>query len=310
MHLRYCLGAILVLAGTTVSAVGQTKLEWKLKEGDQFFLQTINALRQTIQSTATTITEETTTVQRFRVVKQDARQLVLEKTLRSRRVKNTFLGPGNQADAQKKLDERSAQIAKKLEGAVCTILVEPSTGKIVEVRGVDEHIAKAFGDKPELEKTVAAEVSAKTVKQEMETIFTSLLPGRPVQRGDAWEKRTVISFGPIGEFAADGNYAYEGKSDWDGKSADRVDVAWTLTYAPPGKDSGLPYTIKRAALKTEKAKGTYYFDADKGRLVHFGRTVQVKGMLEILLGSDQAQIEIEEEQRTTIRLLDRDPESK
>jgi hypothetical protein len=310
MHVRHCLGAGFVVAVMSVSAFGQTPLEWRLKEGDQFFLQTVNSLKQTIKWNASTITEETTTLDKFKVVKRDATQLVLEKTIVSRKVKSSVNGPGDSAEAEKKLDERNAQIARKLEGAVCTITMDPGTRKVVTVRGIDEHVARAFGENPDLEKTIAADLSAKTVKADMESLFAALLPDRPVNPGDRWQRKTLISFGAMGEFRADGDYTYRGKSDLDGKSLDRIDVAWTLQYVAPDKESGLPYTIKKADLKTEKAQGTSFFDAAMGRLVQFQRTVHVKGTLEVVLGGDEVQIGIDAEQTGTVRWLDRDPQSK
>src|SRR5437868_15079823 len=61
--LRFMLAALIPLA-LLGPAFGQMHLEWKLKEGDQFFLQTANALKHTIKSTSSTIGEETTTVER------------------------------------------------------------------------------------------------------------------------------------------------------------------------------------------------------------------------------------------------------
>ncbi len=296
MYLRSCGIAVLFVGAIAMPARAQTRLEWKLQAGDQFFLQTASSLKQTIKSLPSTPTEETTTLDRFKVVKQDAHQLALEKTLLWRKFQT------GRAQA-----ERNAQIDKKLEGAVCTVVAEPDLRKIAQVFGFDNHLTKSFGDQPELKNTLATTLGDKAVKQELENDFAAFLPGRPVQTGDRWQAKTILSFGPMGEFRADGDYTYRGKENLEGKPLDRIDVTWTLHYEPPSKDSGLPYTIKKAELKTEKAEGTYFFDADRGRLVLFRRTVVVKGSLDVTLGGDDVQMDLQAEQKGTVQVLDKDP---
>ncbi|HLN29512.1 MAG TPA: DUF6263 family protein [Gemmataceae bacterium] len=311
MHLRSLLGATLALGLASVSASGQVEPSWKLKEGDQFFLQTNNQLRQTTKiSQETVISEDTLTVERFKVLKKDANRLVFEKTILARKVKSGVKGPAAGSATEKSLDEKHAEISKKIEGSACTITMDANLGKVIDVQGVDEFVARTFGDKPALEKTLAASLGARTVKEEVESVFCAFLPGVPVKPGDTWKRKTVISFGAMGEFAADGRYTYRGDDILDGQSLNRIDVKWALNYVPPGKNSGLPYTIKSADLKTEKAEGAYLFDATTGRLVQFQRNVRVKGTIEVSLGGDDAEMNIESQLTTTYRLLGKNPERK
>jgi len=311
MYLRSVFGATLALGLASVSAFGQVDPSWRLKEGDQIFLQTNNQLRQTTKiSQETIISEDTATVERFKVLKKDANRLVFEKTILTRKVKSGVKGPADGSATEKSLDEKYAEISKKIEGSSCTITMDANLSKVIDVQGVDEFVARTFGDKPALEKTLAVSLGARTVKGEVESVFCAFLPDAPVKPGDTWKRKTVISFGTMGEFAADGQYTFRGDEIVDGQALNRIEVKWALDYVPPDKNSGLPYTIKSADLKTEKAEGAYTFEATAGRLVQFQRNVRVKGTIKVSLGGDDTEMNLESQLTTTFRLLGKNPESK
>src|SRR5436190_23079821 len=50
MQRHYRLGAILALATFVLPAHAQVQMEWKLKEGDKFFLETVSMLKQQMRT--------------------------------------------------------------------------------------------------------------------------------------------------------------------------------------------------------------------------------------------------------------------
>src|SRR5262245_42776375 len=77
-----CLG-VLLLAGFALPAYGQVKLEWKFKEGDTFWIETVAKTRQTVKELGreSKREQEQTTVWHFTVVKATADTIILDQVL-------------------------------------------------------------------------------------------------------------------------------------------------------------------------------------------------------------------------------------
>src|SRR5260370_7185889 len=94
MPLPRCIGVVLVLALTALPARAQVQLEWKLKEGDSFFLQTDSKFVQVLELVGKEAGKEIkqeieqTTLLQFKIEKKDEKGvLTVRETIEGLRVK-------------------------------------------------------------------------------------------------------------------------------------------------------------------------------------------------------------------------------
>src|SRR5262249_11337834 len=113
--------------------------------------------------------------------------------------------------------------------------------------------------------------------------------------------------GPIGGFSSEGHYTYQGKTRLNNRDLDRIDATWSLTYAPPKNKGAFPFEITKGEFKTPTAKGTYYFDTDAGKLAQVERQYSMKGTLTMSAVGQEIEMEIEMNQTSKVRLLDKPP---
>jgi hypothetical protein len=128
----------LALVGFAAPAYAQTKLEWKLQEGDKFYLETVTTTKFKTklmdQDQPTKQDVENKTIDRVEVMKKSGQEIVFKKTTESVKLKNK----GEEINDPK-------EPAKRLEGAVLLITLNPSLKTVTKVEGVDEFIKKTFG---------------------------------------------------------------------------------------------------------------------------------------------------------------------
>ena len=241
---------------------------------------------------------DTITVDSYKVVKKTPDQVILEKRIESVQVKAT--GPG--AD----LADQSAQEAK---GAVFTLTLDPRTNTITKVEGVSEFVKRAFSDNAALQQTMAATLNEDSVRNEQQNILTGYLTDKPVQKGDKWTRKSKIPLGPIGSFTSEGEFTNQGKSTLQNRELDKIVAVWTLTYAPPTGKGGMPFEITKGDFKTAHATGTYYFDSRIGKLALIQRQYNMKGAITMSAMGREVEMEIDMDQASTVRLLDKAPAS-
>jgi hypothetical protein len=82
-----------------------------------------------------------------------------------------------------------------------------------------------------------------------------------------------------------------------------------MKYERPGDNvaAGLPFRIKSADLKTEKADGTIQFNTKAGRVESVDMSQSLKGKLSIEIGTMTTEVELSQTQKTTVKTSDKDP---
>lgn len=293
---------LLVIGALAVPAPAhaQVQLQWKLNEGDKFYLESTGITKQVMKIMGTPIQQEfdTTTVDSYKVVKKTAEEIVLEKKVESMKVKASGQGA-----------EAADQMAQKIKGAVFTVTLDPRTNTVTKVEGVAEFVKKIFADNPLMQQTLSAMLNDDSLRDEQQNILIGFLAGKPVAKGEKWTRQSRIPLGAFGGFSSEGEFTYQGKSTLNNKEVDRIDAAWKLTYASPKEKGGLPFEIIKGDFKAPTAKGTYYFDAGNGKLVQLERNHQMKGTITLSALGQEMEMEMEMDQSSKVRLLDRAPSS-
>jgi hypothetical protein len=280
-------------------AQAQVQLQWKLKEGDTFYLEATGTTKQTMKVMGAPVQQEfdTTVVDSYKVVKKTADEIVLEKKVEAMKVKPAGQGA-----------ETADQLAQKVKGAVFKVTVDPHSNTVTKVEGASAFVNRVFADNPAMKQTLSATLNDDSLRDEQQNILLGFLSDKPVQKGDKWNRSSKIPLGPIGAFSSLGEFTYQGKSPLNGKEFDKIDAAWALTYAPPGKDKGgLPFEITKGDFKATTAKGTYFFDSENGKLVQLDRQYIMKGTITMSALGQELEMEMEMDQTSKIRLLDKAP---
>jgi len=275
MPLARYFGVVCVFALTALPARAQVQLEWKLKEGDSFFLQTDSKFVQVLELVGKEAGKEIkqeieqTTLLQFKVEKKDEKTgvLTVRETIEGLRVKGVP-------------DE-------KIQGATFTFTLSPPPKMVVDnFQGYADFIKKVSGDDPAIAKTMKAILSEDLLKVSAKEAF-SFLPDKPVKEGDTWgADRTIkVPIGPLGSMDVVNTYKYEGKDKVGGKEFDKITFTTAVTYAAPKEDSGLTFKVTKGELKTEGAKGKIFFDREAGRLVQYETELKTTGQFTLSINN-------------------------
>jgi len=293
---RACGLALLVLAGLGLPARAQTTLEWKFKEGDKFYVEEVSDMKQSLSVIGKDINQKTkiTTVVSYAVKQVAGKTVRLEQKTESVSVNSSGDGVGGQLE----------KIMEKLQGAAFTVTL--TDGKVTKFEGYEDFIKKvADGDElaAKFGKTLLSE---DLMKKTIELTFGNL-PDKAVKVGDTWSKAATIPFGELGDFKSDNEYTFK-ERDKDGAV---LTYKGTMSYLPPkgpGAFGGLLKIVK-GKMKSDNAKGTIVFDAEKGRLVRATSSMSVRGSLTVEVMGNQIEMDIRVDQSTSSRVLTKNPKS-
>ncbi|HEV3117762.1 MAG TPA: hypothetical protein VGY58_11955 [Gemmataceae bacterium] len=285
--------AVLCALGACAPGQAQTRPEWKLKEGDRFYVETVNTLKGSSKKAGQEYKSdmEIVMVDLYRVARRDASGVVLEKTIVSRKFKS----------ASGELDKLAESLGKKLEGNVLTVQLDPTWQKVMKIGGIKDYVKLFSAD----EKTEGEH--EETIKEEQQIIFAGFLPDKAVEPGQRWQRKSSHeSHKPTANYTAVEDYIYRGKEAVADRDADHIDAAWTVTFVPP-KLEGVEV---KQDLKAEPAKASYFFDSGAGRLVKSERSFHVKGKWTLIYQGKEIVTEVDQDENWRIRLTDENPLAK
>jgi hypothetical protein len=185
-----------------------------------------------------------------------------------------------------------------------TLTIDQNT-KIIKIEGGDEFLKKLVKENPRSEPLLRIILTDEALKQMSDPAF-SVLPGKPVKRGDIWEKKASLDTGPIGSFDTNYKYTYEGR---DESQLQRIKVETTLKYQSPSPNAAgaLAFKIVKADLKSKESKGNILFDSAKGRMAKSDMTLHLTGTLTIDIGGSASEVTLDQTQTTKIRMMDDNP---
>jgi hypothetical protein len=282
------------------SGRSQTTLAWKFKDGETFFVEKVESIKQSADLITKPVTQESeiTTVTQFHVTKVSADGATLEQKFVGAKLKGDLASN----EALKKMMER-------LKGATLTITLSKE-GRLLKLEGYEEAIKKLSGDKAEEAALVKSVLSEESIKTSLTETF-GFLPDREVKKGDAWTKAIKTPLGPFGFLQGDYEYTFKGKPEKAGDKGlvvDQIGVGAKLHFDFP-KNAVVMGDLKvaRAEFKTESAAGTIDFDPSAGKLVRAEMDMSVKGTLTLDNKGTGITVYLEYKTNAKTRLLYKNP---
>jgi hypothetical protein len=283
------------LAVLAAPAFGATKLAWKFKKDDKFFINSSLNTKTKIEFKGQTLEQnvENNTVSQFTVKKKTDDTVVLEQKIIKVKMKVTG-GIGGGGDQEK--------MAGRMKDTVFTFTLDKN-GKVTKFDGYDDMIKKLTKDNKEAAKTTKTILPKDTFEKAVAEVF-GFLPKKEVKKGDTWNNDFTLSLGPIGSFKQKTTYTDEGET----KDGEKLAITSKLTYAPPKGDGGnLPFKVTKGDLKSEGFKGTIYFDAKKGRLVKSDMKATIKGTITMEIMDQEIEMTMEQKLDMSNKVLDKAP---
>jgi hypothetical protein len=317
MMMRACVAAVLMLAGLSGPSHGQVKLEWKLKKGDRFFVETVTTKTGTLTvgDKKTALESVNTIVAAFTVLDKTADGYLVEEEIQLVRDKPTT---GITSLAKAVLKARlepyfEPKTKKPMKGAVFTIVLRPNGA--VQLSGYDKVTRRLAGEleaptggssrspDPTTLKAVRELMPEESWKGFVEDIF-SVVPTGPVAKGNTWTRSTKVGLGALGSFASRFHYTFKEKN----RDGGEIDVKAEMKYSAPANPStDLPFKITAGEIKSESAGGSTVFDPDTGRLVRSTMTIHFKGTLTLEAGGIKSTLQVDQRQTAVSRVLDHNP---
>jgi len=317
--------ACLVVFALTLPAVAQEKanLSWKFDKDKFTFYQTMTTKAEqtlTVMNNPVKQTQEQTFFFKWTLTEVNAekKEATLKQEIIGVKVSIDIGGSKTNYDSTS-TDAATANplsdFFKALQGSEFTLVLDTTPGapvKIKEIKGAKEFVEKLSKTNPQLKPLLEQILSEKALREMAEPTFAAI-PGKEVTKGDKTREPLVtkLNLGPIGSYETTFNYTYGGPTT--DKKFEQINVATDIKYTPPDEKTpgaGLPFKIKEAKLDPSDATGQIVFDTGKGRIVSSKTGVKIKGKLKIDIGGQLTDVDVEQNQTTTITNSDDNPTQK
>src|SRR5579884_149256 len=236
---------------------GQSKLEWKFEKGKPFYQTMTTTTDQTMKVMNNDVTQKQSQTFYFSWTPQeqmpDGKWKLEQKILGVKMdidiggspIKYDSTSPTSAGNASNPLGD----FFKALVGSSFTVIVDPKTYKVTEIKGREEFVNKLANANKQMKPLLEKILSEDALREMAEPTFT-VVPPESVEKGKTWNKKTTLDMGPIGKYENEYTYTYQGQE----KNLDKIDVATKLSYLPPEKAEGiggLPFRIKSAKLESK-----------------------------------------------------------
>jgi hypothetical protein len=288
--------SLVALAALTAPAFGQTNLNWKFKEGDQFYLEERMVSKTTSSVAGMTVTEEQTQVRvsSFKVKSRTKDGVVLEQRIESWKSKIVGGQPG--AEEGTKLLEQATR------GVVFTIELS-SSGKVTKFDGYNQMLKKIQDANPEEAKKFKAIATEEVLRAPLVMVF-DVLPEKAVKKGESWNKEISVPLGPMGTFKFSTAFTYNGAGD----GGEQIGSKGTFSFEPSKADAGdLGFKIVKMDLTKKESTGKLVFDNAKGRLVVNEFTMPLAGTMTIEVQGMQIDVQVDGTETRTLKVLEKRP---
>lgn len=180
------------------------------------------------------------------------------------------------------------------------VIVTPR-GRVREVKGFAEIVADLLKDKPLAAQFTASDNKGAAVAEQESFV---VLSDMPVKTGDKWDVEFEVDLPKLGKLKGKTNYVYEGPDKIGDRKTARIGFTNDLSFEIDIDQGGAKVTGK---LTTSNSSGTVHFDPAAGRVVSIKQNHSLSGQLSADVGGMAIAIESQQEQSTTLELLDKLP---
>jgi hypothetical protein len=289
------MGVVVLLAGVAAPAFGQeVKLEWKFKEGDKFYVEDVTNMKEVINLAGAA--EEKSETKITMVVSYTIKKVTSEAIHIDMKMEHISVKSDGKAG-------QFAKFLKKFQGTEYKIVLTPE-GSIKKFDGFKEAAKLIVGEDKDQNEILKMFVNEESFVKLVEEGF-AWLPAKAVKKDDTWTRETKLPMSPFGEFKVNNSYTYKGKED--GKEV--IGLKQNMKYVPPKVGTKIMdlFTVARSDMKAENAKGTYTFDAEKGRLTGFTMNQTFAGALTLNFNGMELTVDLSLESNGVSRVLDKNP---
>ena len=281
MFLRKILLTLSLVTMMNSLAIGQVKLERTFQEGTTHTVDITSRTEQKLTIAGMEIdtsSDSKTTVKAEVGKRDDAGNLRVQEKITSMLITTKVMGSDYVFDSANpdKVSGSALEIMRPLHKAICrrtSTTVYDRENKITQVEYDEDVLNQLTDDVRTLVKgQFDTEATKKAANDELEK-----LPSDPVNKGDTWEHTTKLNLGAGQVMTVSTRYTYEGETEKDGRTLDRITTkVQSVEFAlEPG--SPLPFTVKESALKAAETKGELLFDRKLGRTVKSSSSIQIVG---------------------------------
>jgi hypothetical protein len=204
-----------------------------------------------------------------------------------------------------------AEFFKNLIGTEFTITFKKG-GEVEKVSGKEDFLRKLGVANPQMEAMLKKILSDEALK-EMSDPLAGIAPpvdkdGKPTEKAvsESWEKSATLPLGPIGSYDRKVKYTFKGK-DPTKAEVDLIEADVNITYKAPAGEDGLLFRIKSGNLAVDPSKKTtsvYKFNRVTGRLDMAELKVNLTGKLTVTINNTDTEVEVYQEQKTTMETKD------
>ena len=213
-------------------------------------------------------------------------------------VRIVVCGPG----AGKPAGDPVSDLFRMMEGAELRFMIDPSDMSVQAIEGHEELIRKLSNTPAQMAPLVSSLVNKDALTRMVAPLF-DFAPLRALRPGDTWERQDVTNLGPIGNYRTRTHNRYVGKSG----AYEKIVTRRTLHYEAPKEPGGLPFTIRKAELKSTSGDGVTLFEARRDRLVSADFEYVLEGKLTIDVGGMETDVELRQTQVSRVRVTDEKP---
>lgn len=269
-------------------------LKWKFAKGDEFVMETVSQLKQTVKVNQQDIKQDLSHITRikYRVTDLGADGVIaLDQEVESMKAANPDGSPsaGNNA------------VLNQLQGSVLKVKLQPDL-KVKEMEGYEEIIKRLAGDDPSLRRVVQSLLSEEQLKQAIQHSL-GFVPQKDVAVGETWNRELHLNLGPLGSVRTVLSFKLAGKATVDGKELIKIEYLPTMQYSPPAADASNPeLAILQGSISLKDGKGVAYFDVQAGRLHSSNLTLQLTGNMKAKLSGKEIPLTFEQTQTIEVRI--------
>jgi hypothetical protein len=280
--------ALGLVAATAASAPAQTTIAWKLKAGDKWAVehQLVQAMALEAKNKPFQQKSVQTLATRWHVKEQRGDRYVIGVVVESM-VSKTTTGD-DKAVVESKDDAKWA-------GAEFVLTVD-AQGRLHDVQGRDELLAKLAGGNPQLLKVWHALKPPETFHALFQDVLGPL-PAKPVRPGERWSHTTKEAINLFGTFQFDTEFTFDGVKG----GLEYVKTTTKTTYQGPryAVENDV-FRVLKGAIKTDDGAGYLLFDAGRGRMTHVERVSKTTGEVTLEVAGQRQMVGFTSDNRVSI----------